>query len=144
MVPDKIPDLTNMQGMVLVLVLTILKLLHHPKFKPRFHYVPATFPSQPYSDPEVSNSTTTKPGTDIISGKRSLLSKLLEIRCVERCGNVRDLVKKVVLGCKARIGEKVKITRNGLAQVVRKCVKKVTGKMVDSAEKVAKKIEPRN
>ena len=49
-----------------------------------------------------------------------------------------------MLGCKARIGEKLKITRNGLAQVARKCVKKVTGKMVDSVEKVAKKIETKN
>ena len=50
------------------------------------------------------------------------------------------MVKKVVLGYKARIGEKVKITRNGLAQVARKCVKKVTGKMVDGVEKVTGKM----
>ena len=41
--------------------------------------------------------------------------------------------------------------RNGLAQVARKCVKnvtdgveKATGKMIDSVEKVAKKIETKN
>ena len=103
MVPDKIPDLTSMQGMVLVLVLTILKLLNHPKCRPRLSYVPAPFPSQSYSDLETTNSSTTKP---IISGKRSLLSMLKKSRCVERCGNVRELVKKVVFGYKTRtLGE---------------------------------------
>ena len=155
MVPDKIPELKSMQGMVFLLVLTILKLLHHPKCRPRLSYVPAPFPSQSYSDIETTNSTTTKPSTDIISGKRSLLSMLKKIRCVERCGNVRDLVKKVVLGYKTGLLEKVNTLRMGSAQVLRVCVEKitgtmivcvekVTGKMNRCVEKVAKIIEPNN
>ena len=48
------------------------------------------------------------------------------------CGNVRGIVKKVVLGCKTGLLEKVYTLRVGSAQVVRVC-----------AEKIAKKIEPK-
>ena len=150
-VPDKIPDLTNMQGMVLVLVLTILKLLHHPKCRPRLSYVPAPFPSQSYSDIETTNSTTTKPSNDIIRGKRSLLSLSRRPRYVVWCGNVRGIVKKVVLGCKTGLLEKVNILRSGSAQVIRVCTEKVSGKMIDYGQcvenygqKIVKKIEPTN
>ena len=92
MVPNTFPDLMNLQGMVLVLVLTILKLLHYPKFRPKLHYVPAPFPSHPFSNLETTNITTTKPHTDI-SGKSSVLSSIKKTRCVVWCGNVRGLVQ---------------------------------------------------
>ena len=72
-----------------------------------------------------------------------MLSMLKKSRCVERCGNVRDLVKKVVLGYKTGLLEKVNTLRMGSAQVLRVCVEKITGKMIGCAEKIAKKIEPK-
>ena len=135
-----------------MLVLTILKLLHPPKFRPRLSYVPAPFPSQSYSDLETTNSTTTKPSTEI-SSVCLVLTSFKKFRYVVWCGNVRGIVKKVVLGYKTGLLEKVNTLRMGSAQVLRFCVEKITGKMIGCvekisgkmmgcAEKIAKKIEP--
>ena len=118
MVPNTFPDLMNLQGMVLVLVLTILKLLHYPKFRPKLHYVPAPFPSHPFSNLETTNITTTKPHTDI-SGKSSVLSSIKKTRCVVWCGKVRGLVQGFVMGCKAGLKEKVNLMRNVSAWLLR-------------------------
>ena len=135
MVPNTFPDLMNLQGMVLVLVLTILKLLHYPKFRPKLHYVPAPFPSHPVSNLETTNITTTKPHTDI-SGKSSVLSSIKKTRCVVWCGKVRGLVQGFVMGCKAGLKEKVNLLRNVSAWLLRV--------FADKLMKFAEKIETEN
>ena len=57
-------------------------------------------------------------------------------------GNVRGLVKKVVLGCKARMCEQLKLFRSNSAHFVRVYVEKLVNYVQHSGEKVAKKIEP--
>ena len=66
------------------------------------------------------------------------------------CGvEMYEVVKKVVLGCKTGLLEKVNILRSGSAQVIRVCIEKVSGKMIDYGQcvenygqKIVKKIEP--
>ena len=110
MVPNNFPDLMNLQGMVLVLVLTILKLVNNPKFRHRLNYVPAPFLSHPFSNLETTNTTTTKPS--------SVLSSMKKTRCVVWCGKIRGLVQVFVVRCKAGLLEKVNTLRVGSAQGV--------------------------
>ena len=120
--PANNTNMMNLQGVVLVLVLTFLKLLCHPKFKLRLQFVPAT----DYSFPSTAQSVTSTPTASTTSGYSSVLSSMNRFNLV-LSGRVRDEMQGVVVDYKARLVEmlqrNVGTVRNTSAQFMTTCAK---------------------
>ena len=94
--------MVDLQGVVLVLVLTFLKLLCHPKFRLRLQFVPPNHSYQSDITTACSVPTTTMSNsTNIYS---SVLSAVKGSRLVLVWCNVSDQVQGAIRNCRARLG----------------------------------------
>ena len=129
------PNMVDLQGVVLVLVLTFLKLLCHPKFRLRLQFVPPNHSYQSDITTACSVPTTTMSNSTYIYS--SVLSAVKGARLVLVWCNVRDQVQGALRNCKARLGlllrEKVRSMRKGSAQVIMYCFEKVHEKVAQVA-----------
>ena len=122
---DSSPNLVDIQGVVLVLVLTFLKLLCHPQFRLRLQFAPAHYFSQADSAAACSVPLTTMTH----STYSSVFSAVKGARWMMIWDNVYDQLQGVIRNCKVKLcillRDKVKAVKKCSAKKIVKCAEKV-------------------